>query len=74
VSFLTFMSSGSGRLTRIAAGSALIVAGALLRGGWLALVVVGAVPLAAGVFDFGPFAPLARRPFRGADLRRTTHP
>jgi hypothetical protein len=74
MAFLTFMSSGAGRLTRIAAGSALIIAGALLGGGWLALIAVGAVPLAAGVFDFCLFAPLARRPFRGAEFRRTARP
>lgn len=74
MSFLSFMSSGAGRLARIVAGSGLIVAGALLGGGWLALVVVGLVPLAAGVFDFCLFAPLARRPFRGPAFRRTARP
>jgi hypothetical protein len=72
MSFLNFMSSGAGRLTRIVAGAALIVAGVLLGGGWLALVVVGLVPLAAGVFDFCLFAPLARRPFRGRQFRQST--
>ncbi|HLI25382.1 MAG TPA: YgaP-like transmembrane domain [Acidimicrobiales bacterium] len=71
MAFLSFMSSGAGRLTRIVAGIGLIVAGALLGGGWLVLIAVGAVPLAAGVFDFCLFAPLARRPFRGPEFRRT---
>lgn len=74
MSFLSFMSSGAGRLTRIVAGGGLIVAGALLGGRWWALVVIGLVPLAAGVFDFCLFAPLARRPFRGPEFRRTARP
>jgi hypothetical protein len=72
MSFLTFMSSRAGRLTRIVAGSGLILAGALLGGGWLVLILIGAVPLAAGLFDFCLFAPLARRPFRGRQFRESS--
>ncbi len=35
------------------------------------LAVVGFVPLAAGVFDFCVFAPLASYPFQGPRLRES---
>lgn len=72
--FLQFMSSPAGRVSRVVAGSALIVVGAVLGGGWLALVVVGALPLATGVLDVCLFAPLARRPFKGREFRQATRP
>jgi hypothetical protein len=37
--------------------------------GWI-LVIVGLVPLAAGVFDWCVFAPLFGLPFVGPSLRR----
>lgn len=75
MSFLTFMSSPAGRAFRIAVGVALIAIGVLTGGGWLALAVIGLVPLAAGVFDVCLFAPLARMPFAGKAFRaRAGHP
>lgn len=68
--FLTFMASGAGRISRIAAGAALVALGVALGGGYLALSVVGLVPLAAGLFDFCIFAPLARMPFMGNAFRQ----
>jgi hypothetical protein len=66
-----FLASSSGRATRGVAGAALILAGLLgIRGVAGAIVaIVGIVPLAAGVFDFCVFAPLAKLPFNGAELR-----
>jgi hypothetical protein len=66
-----FMASTSGRITRVVAGVILIGLGLLLVGGiWgYVLAVAGLVPLAAGVFDFCVFAPLAGYPFQGALLR-----
>lgn len=69
MSFINFMASGAGRAVRIAAGVVLVVVGLALGGGFIALAVVGLVPLAAGVFDFCLFAPLARLPFAGAKIR-----
>ena len=66
-----FLASTAGRITRIVAGLILIGIGlALVRGtlGYV-LAVVGLVPLAAGVFDFCVFAPLASYPFQGPRLR-----
>ncbi|GAC1530360.1 MAG: hypothetical protein NVS3B12_04810 [Acidimicrobiales bacterium] len=69
MTFIAFMASPAGRIARIVAGLALIVVGIVLGGGWLALVVVGLVPLAAGVFDFCIFAPLFRLPLVGNKIR-----
>jgi hypothetical protein len=69
MSFFRFMASGAGRGTRVVAGLALIVVGALIGGaGWI-LAVVGLVPLLAGAFDVCVLAPLMRKPFSGDELR-----
>ena len=68
----TFMASPAGRVTRVVAGLALILIGLLVvqgTWGWV-LAIVGLVPLLAGLFDFCVFAPLARLPFGGKDLRQ----
>ncbi|WCO66324.1 DUF2892 domain-containing protein [Iamia majanohamensis] len=70
MTFLTFMSSPAGRAVRIVAGLALVIAGIALGGGFLALSVIGLVPLAAGVFDVCLFAPLGHMPFSGRAFRR----
>jgi hypothetical protein len=63
------MSSQAGRITRIVAGIALVIVGALIGGaGWI-LAVVGLVPLLAGIFDVCVFAPLFKQPFSGKDVR-----
>jgi hypothetical protein len=67
-----FLAGSAGRLTRIVAGLILIVVGILLVDqiwGWI-LIVVGLVPLLAGVFDVCVFAPLFGLPFVGARLRQ----
>ncbi|MGQ9849329.1 MAG: YgaP family membrane protein [Aggregatilineaceae bacterium] len=72
-SLFSFVASQTGRIVRGIVGIALIVIGLLLVNGdaswgWI-LVIVGLVPLAAGVFDFCLFAPLFGKPFKGANLR-----
>jgi hypothetical protein len=69
--FVNFMASSTGRLVRIVAGIALIVWGLLGLGNTTGIVVavIGAVPLAAGLFDFCVFAPLFGRPLSGPKIR-----
>jgi len=66
---LDFLGSQPGRIVRIVAGVALVAIGVLLGGGWLALSVIGLLPLAAGVFDFCVLGPLFRLPFVGPKFR-----
>lgn len=72
--FSQFMASTTGRLLRIIAGVGLIVGGLMLQSttGYI-LVVVGLVPLAAGVFDFCVLAPLFGMPFGGKAIRSHTN-
>jgi uncharacterized membrane protein len=62
---IKFMSSRVGRLARVLAGIALIIAGFALGGGWLSLSVVGLVPLFAGALNVCLLAPLMGQPFKG---------
>lgn len=66
-----FLSSGAGRVTRVAAGVALIAAGLLAIGGTVGIILaaVGLVPLLAGAFDVCIFSALFGGPFRGSDVR-----
>ncbi|HEY3288642.1 MAG TPA: DUF2892 domain-containing protein [Anaerolineae bacterium] len=66
-----FLGSSTGRLVRAAAGIVLIALGLTVIGGTGGAIVaiIGLVPLAAGVFNFCVFAPLAKLPFNGAKLR-----
>ncbi len=68
---VTFMDGGVGRTARVFVGSDLIAAGVTLGGAWLALSIVGLVPLTAGVFGFCLLAPLFHQPV-GADRSRET--
>ena len=57
--FSRFMASSGGRFARIALGIALLITGLLIGGGWgLALGIFAVVPVAAGVFNLCPIAPL----------------
>lgn len=69
--FVSFMASTTGRLVRIVAGIALIVWGVLGLSGTtgIIVVIVGAVPLLAGLFDFCIFAPLFGCPLSGPKIR-----
>lgn len=69
--FFKFIASTAGRVVRIIAGLILIAVGIWAVsgiGGWI-LVIVGLVPLLAGLFDRCVFAPLAKLPFKGTELR-----
>ena len=70
-SFVNFMASSTGRITRIVAGIALIALGLVGLGGTTGIIVavIGAVPLLAGLFDFCVFAPLFGRPLSGPKIR-----
>lgn len=68
--FAKWMASPIGRWLRVVAGIALIGAAIYVQGGWgVALGVVGAVPLLAGIFNVCLFAPLFGAPFNGTRLR-----
>ncbi|WP_291377895.1 YgaP-like transmembrane domain [Demequina sp.] len=67
--FVAFMSSTAGRALRGVAGLALVAVGFVLGGAWLALVGVGVVFIAVGVFDICLLAPLFKQPFSGKAVR-----
>ncbi len=70
--FVKFMASNNGRITRIVLGIILVAVGFFvvedLTTGIL-LMVVGLIPLAAGVFDFCLLAPLFGAPLSGKKIR-----
>lgn len=68
--FSQFMANPVGRIIRVLAGAVLIAVGIAMKstGGYV-LAVVGALPLAAGVFDVCIFAPLFGMPFTGRAIR-----
>ena len=73
--FFSFMTSSAGRIARIVAGLALILAGLLVLQdtvGYI-LAIIGLVPLLAGLFDRCVFAPLFGLPFVGPRLRQALH-
>jgi ABC-type protease/lipase transport system fused ATPase/permease subunit len=75
MAFASFMSSAAGRVLRVVAGLGLIgwgvylalVASNITTG--IILVVVGLLPLVAGLVDFCIFAPLFGAPYSGAQVR-----
>jgi hypothetical protein len=70
--FGKFMASTTGRLVRIIAGAALVVAGWVWIGGiWgIVVAVVGLVPLLAGLFDVCLISALfLGTPLKGKDIR-----
>ena len=69
--FVSFMASSAGRLTRIAAGVALIAWGLGGIGDTTGIIVaaVGIVPLLAGLLDGCLLAPLFSCPLSGAKIR-----
>jgi hypothetical protein len=69
--FVSFMASPAGRIVRIVAGIALVVWGWFGLGGTtgIIVVIVGLVPLLAGIFDFCVFAPLFGAPLSGPKIR-----
>ena len=70
--FVSWMASSAGRVTRVLAGLILIALGLFVvhsTTGTIVLVVVGLVPLLAGLFDFCIFAPLFGNPLSGKKIR-----
>ncbi len=70
--FISWMASSAGRITRIVAGLVLIALGFFVVNNTVVgiiLIVVGLVPLLAGIFDFCVFAPLFKNPFSGKKIR-----
>lgn len=70
MAILKFIGSQPGRIVRIAAGLVFITTGILAGGRWLALAVVGLLPLVAGVFDLCVLGPLFHLPFLGPKFRQ----
>ena len=70
--FVKFMASTNGRIIRIVVGAILVLVGffvvADLTTG-IILMVIGLVPLAAGLFDFCVLAPLFGAPISGKKIR-----
>ena len=68
---INFLASSNGRIARIVAGIVLILIGFLAVTGaaQIILVIVGLVPLLAGIFDYCVFAPLAGKSFSGKKIR-----
>jgi Zn-dependent protease len=66
--FARFMASGYGRLTRLGLGIALVAVGLALvpRPAGLAIAAFGLVPIAAGMFNLCPVAPLWGGHFLGS--------
>ena len=64
MTLVTFMSSRVGRGARVVIGLAMVGMGLALGGGWLALALVGLVPLAAGALGLCLIAPLLHQPLR----------
>lgn len=73
LAFASFMAGALGRLLRILAGLALIAWGWSMRAttGGIVLMVVGLVPLLAGVLNVCLIAALIGAPFRGRDAKAT---
>jgi uncharacterized membrane protein HdeD (DUF308 family) len=70
--FVKFMASRNGRITRIVAGAVLILLGFFVVENTttgIILMVVGLVPLLAGIFDYCLLAPLFGVPMSGAKIR-----
>ncbi len=68
-----FLASRNGRIIRIVVGAALVVWGFFgnFTSAWVGyvLIIVGLIPLLAGIFDKCVFAPLFGLPFDGKKLR-----
>ncbi|MGC9221769.1 MAG: YgaP-like transmembrane domain [Solirubrobacteraceae bacterium] len=70
--FVNFMQSAFGRAARAIVGIALVVLGIAIGGaGGIIILIVGLVPLAAGLFGFCLIAPLIGATLKGATRRRS---
>jgi hypothetical protein len=70
--FARFINSPAGRITRIVAGLGLIAWGYALRAGTggIVLIVVGLIPLAAGLFNLCLISALLGGPISGSEVAR----
>jgi len=69
-----FMASSTGRIVRIVAGLILMALGIWVVESTLwqwVLIIVGLVPIAAGLFDFCLLAALFGAPLSGEEIRRS---
>ncbi len=71
---MKFLASRNGRIVRIVVGAALVILGIFglpnsLNWLGIILIIVGLIPLLAGIFDKCVFAPLFGLPFDGKKLR-----
>jgi hypothetical protein len=62
---IDWMGSSAGRVARMVAGVVLMVIGIVGGGGWIALSIVGIIPLVAGMGNVCLLAPLFGRPLKG---------
>lgn len=69
--FARFMNSPRGRITRIIAGVALIIWGytQLEYSPGIILIIIGIIPLSAGLFDICLISPLVGGPLSGDKVR-----
>jgi uncharacterized membrane protein HdeD (DUF308 family) len=70
--FISFMASRNGRIVRIVAGAVLVILGFFVIANnttGIIVMLIGLVPLAAGIFDFCVLAPLFGAPFKGSEIR-----
>jgi hypothetical protein len=72
---MKFLASRNGRIVRIVVGAALVIWGFFgnFASAWVGyiLIIVGLIPLLAGIFDKCVFAPLFGLPFDGKKLRNS---
>lgn len=66
-----FLASTNGRIARIVVGVVVIALGlfGLQDAARIVVVIIGAIPLAAGAFDVCLIAPLFGLPFTGKEIR-----
>jgi hypothetical protein len=64
VTVVNFMSGNTGRAVRTVVGLAMIAIGLVMGGGWLAVSIVGLVPLAPSALGLCLLAPLFNLPLR----------
>ena len=70
--FAQFMATPAGRWIRIVSGLVLVAGGLWLQGtARVVVIVIGLIPLLAGVFDFCVISALLGGPFWGKAIRGT---
>jgi hypothetical protein len=69
--FVAFMASRNGRILRIVLGAVMVLLGffVLEATAGTIVLIIGLVPLLAGIFDFCVFAPLFGAPLSGPKIR-----